>query len=318
MSRECYSWHLPLRWGLGHKDASPGLQSQLMPALATCKHTHTHAQTHSLWHRNEGWVGKMWVASFSGRIALVEESIRAFLYDESIRASLSIQKPKQQQRRRRVAGPSGDVHNSALSLPNTFSHVSNLPSLPRSCVAERFLAGSTAWPTSVPVCHSSRAACPKSGWRRLPCSPASARSCTEPGSWRRRRTPPPRPPWRPCRRARPPPPPALPLCPVTLATSRAGRRCGLGWQTLNWLQRWTEDFLSDCIHPSGCRSGSQQGKGLVWLVVVVFWWKGKKSWCWRRASSDHLIDPNLPLPAKKQKCFMNFLFWIYQLFRASL
>lgn len=140
---------------------------------------------------------------------------------------MSIQKPKQNQRCRKVAGPSGCIHN-CVSFPNTFRHVSNPPSLLRSCVAERFLAGSTAWPTSVPVCHSSRAACPKSGSRRLPYSPVSAKSCTDPGSWRRRRTPPPRPPWRPCRRAHPQPPPALLLCPVTLATSPEGRRSGLG------------------------------------------------------------------------------------------
>lgn len=112
-------------------------------------------------------------------------------------------------------------------------HAHFLPSLLRSCVAGRSPAGSTAWPTSVPACHSSRAACPKSGWRPRPCSPASARSCTAPASWRRRRTPPPPPRWRPCRRARPPPPPALPLCAATLATSPVGRTCEGGWRALN-------------------------------------------------------------------------------------
>lgn len=98
-------------------------------------------------------------------------------------------------------------------------------SLLRSCAAGRSHAGSTVWLTSAPACHSSRAACPKSGSPRLPYSPASARSSTEPGSWRRQRTPLPPPPWLPCRRARPRPPPALPLCLATLATSPAGRSC---------------------------------------------------------------------------------------------
>lgn len=212
---------------------------------------------------------------------------------------MSIQKPKQKQRSRKVAGPSGYIRNWALSFPNT----SQTHCLLRSCVAERFLAGSTGWPTSVPVCHSSRAACPKSGSRRLPYSPASARSCTEPGSWRRRRTPPPQPPWRPCRRAHPQPPPALPLCPVTLATSPEGRRCGLGWQTLNWLQRWTKDFLSDCIHHLWLSQQCPTGETFFFLGGGG--WR-EKSWCWRRASSDYIIDPNLYFPAKSRgKHFMN-------------
>lgn len=95
----------------------------------------------------------------------------------------------------------------------------------RSCVAGRSLAGSTAWLTSAPACHSSRAACPKSGWPRLPYSPASARSSTEEESWRRRRMLPPPPPWPPCRPAHPHPPPAPPPCLAIPATSPGGRKC---------------------------------------------------------------------------------------------
>lgn len=96
----------------------------------------------------------------------------------------------------------------------------------RSCVAGRSPAGSTAWPTSAPACRSFRAACPKSGWRPLPYSPAWARSSTlEAGSSRRRRTLLPQPPWPPCRPAhlrRPPTPP--PLCLDIIAPNPAGRR----------------------------------------------------------------------------------------------
>lgn len=257
-------------------------------------HANTHTQTHSLWHD----VMRCGLHHLS--TALHQYNLNWFICEQI---------PKQKQHCRRVGGLFGGVRSITLCFPNAFCHVSNLLSLLRSCAAGRFLAGSTAWPTSVPVCHSSRAACPKSGWRRLPYSPASARSCTEPRSWRRRRTPPPPPPWHPCPRACPRPPPALPLCPVTLATSPAGRRCELGLQTLNWFQRWTEEFLSDCIHP-------------VWLLQwvpagerVSFLSKGKQSWCWRWAS----IDPNRPLPAKKQengnpvRVFHKFVFWIYQL-----
>lgn len=109
-----------------------------------------------------------------------------------------------------------------------------LPLLTRSCVAGRSLAGSTAWPTSAPVCHSSRAACPKSGWPRLPYSPASARSSTEEESWRRPRTPPPQPPWRPCHPAHLPPPPAPPPCLAILATSHAGKSCKVCWKSGGW------------------------------------------------------------------------------------
>lgn len=45
--------------GLGHKNASPGLQSQLVPTLATCKHTVYDTDI------------EMWVASFVNRIASV-------------------------------------------------------------------------------------------------------------------------------------------------------------------------------------------------------------------------------------------------------
>lgn len=101
-------------------------------------------------------------------------------------------------------------------------------------MAGRSLAGSIAWPTSAPACHSSRAACPKSGWPQLPYSPVWARSSTE-ANWRRQRMPPPQPPWPPCHPAhllRPPahPPPCL----VTLATSPAGRGCMACWETLGW------------------------------------------------------------------------------------
>lgn len=116
----------------------------------------------------------------------------------------------------------------------TFHSSLALPPLFRSCVAGRSLAGSTAWPTSAPACHSSRAACPKSGWLRLPYSPASARSSTGEGSWRRPRTPLPQPPWHPCRPARPRPPPAPPPCLVIPATSPAGRSCEVCWETWGW------------------------------------------------------------------------------------
>lgn len=105
--------------------------------------------------------------------------------------------------------------------------------LTRSFAAGKSLAGSTAWRTSAPACHSSRAACPKSGWPLLPYSPASARSSTEQESWRRRRTPPPPPPWRPCHHAHLPPP-ARPPCLVSHATSPAGRSCKLCWESGGW------------------------------------------------------------------------------------
>lgn len=54
--------------------------------------------------------------------------------------------------------------------------------------------------------------------------------------------------------------------------------------------------------PSGCHSDAQQGKH-VFLGWVGLWME--KSWCWRRASSDHLIDPNLHFPAQSRgDCFM--------------
>lgn len=97
---------------------------------------------------------------------------------------------------------------------------------PRSCVVERSLAGSTAWPTSAPVCHFSRAACPRSGWPLPRYSPAWARSCMGRGIWRRPRTPLPLPLWPLCRPARPLHPPAHRLCLATHAISRGGRRAG--------------------------------------------------------------------------------------------
>lgn len=124
-------------------------------------------------------------------------------------------------------------------------------SLLRSCAAGRSRAGSTVWLTSAPACHSSRAACPKSGSPRLPYSPASARSSTEPESWRRQRTPLPPPPWLPCRRARPRPPPALPLCLATLATSPAGRSCRRPFRV------WG---------PSGGTMGSSCGRNDCWVA----------------------------------------------------
>lgn len=247
-------------------------------------HTHTHSKTHSLWHRHRE-VGNI---TFRMRcISIVQINSYVHLWAS---------------------------RNPSESFPNPFSHISKPPSLLRSCVAERFLAGSTAWPTSVPACHFSRAACPKSGSRRLPYSPASARSCTEPASWRRRRTPPPRPPWRPCRRAPPQPPPALPLCPVTLATSPEGRRCGLGRQTLNWLHGWTEDFLSDCIHPvwlsQQCPTGEMLlfgfGGGVVnGKEVLVL----KESFQWSSYWSKPAFSSQ-----KQREVFHEFVFWLYQLF----
>lgn len=64
----------------------------------------------------------------------------------------------------------------------------------RSCVAVRFHAGWTGWPTSAHVCPSYRAACLKSGWLQQHCSPAWVRSCRV--SWRKPKMllPPPLPP----------------------------------------------------------------------------------------------------------------------------
>lgn len=147
-----------------------------------------------------------------------------------------------------------------LSLPKTINmwmcyircNIFAFPFL-RSCVAGRSLAGSTAWPTSVPACHSSRAACPKSGWPQRPYSPASARSSTEQGSWRRPRTPLPRPPWHPCRRARLHPPPALPPCLVIHATSPAGR--SWDWETWGWTKtvRW-QKYLRQVMSQATAKS----------------------------------------------------------------
>lgn len=181
---------------------------------------------------------------------------------------------------RRAAGQQGGVR--ALRMrPQPHAHF--LPSLLRSCVAERSPAGSTAWPTSVPACHSSRAACPKSGWRPRPCSPASARSCTAPASWRRRRTPPPPPRWRPCRRAHPPPHPALPLCAATLATSPAGRTCEVGLRALNCAfgEGGDTPALPQAAAAGPSRGGEQgyvvKGKEVLVLQVVLqrssFWSK---------------------------------------------
>lgn len=93
----------------------------------------------------------------------------------------------------------------------------------RFCVGERSRDGWIAWPTSVPACHFSRAACLKSGWPPRPCSPAWARSCTGRDTWRRVRMPPPPPPWPPCRPAHPPAQAPHVCLHILAITSRVGR-----------------------------------------------------------------------------------------------
>lgn len=259
--------------------------------------THTHSKTHSSWHRHRD-VGC--IIFWMHRIGIVQINSYVHLW--------AYRKPSESSAAGKWPGPQDASTTVRWVFQNPFSHVSNPPSLLRSCAAERFLAGSTGWPTSVPVCHSSRAACPKSGSRRPPYSPASARSCTEPGSWRRRRTPPPRPPWRPCLRAPPQPPPALPLCPVTLATSPEGRRCGLGWQTL------TDRGLPVWLHSPCLAVTAMPSRGNVW--VCFFFGGGGKEVLVLKASfqwSSYWSKP--PFSSQKQReMFHEFVVWIYQLF----
>ncbi len=102
---------------------------------------------------------------------------------------------------------------------------------PRVCgrcsVVERSHAGWTDWPTSALVCPSFRAACQRSGWRRLHCSPVLVRSSRE--SWRRPRM------LRPLPRRLPVPWHPLPDLPDT---NHADEPCCLEWQATPALS-WT-------------------------------------------------------------------------------
>lgn len=182
-------------------------------------------------------------------------------------------------------------------------------------MAGRSLAGSTVWPTSAPACHSSRAACPKSGWPRLPYSLASVRSSTEQGSWRRQRTPLPQPPWHPYHPAHPHPPPALPLCLVILATSPAGKRSKQRWETwglssgyrehrvTEYLQQLKPKVLSDCPrarHQTATWLGETVSQ--IYTVIQIsgrdFPCKGKEFLVLTKAGSSlsghWLMDSNIP------------------------
>lgn len=187
-------------------------------------------------------------------------------------------------------------------------------------MAGRSLAGSIAWPTSAPACHSSRAACPKSGWPQLPYSPVWARSSTE-ANWRRQRMPPPQPPWPPCHPAhllRPPahPPPCL----VTLATSPAGRGCMACWETLGWTcyigSQVTENLLQlmDLSTAKGpvrliLAHGGVSAKHLKksWAVKCFFPAEERSSYCWqRRETCGHRSHQSEILTFSHRICFHYF------------